>query len=233
MVQSGEGPSTHTHTRTHTHTHAQERDGGNDNAPPPAFIRSWGASPSPSPSSSPSSFLGGSSLPRQAANGTGDASSRCLLYSPPTEASRLGNSASGRIQEYWVKEPSGFAASRRYKGVLWTHEDRDTAPILYGVVGATGEVVARMRLEVRRYGEADWEDIAHAACPDGSGDACLWIADSGNVRRDRETFFVHVSERKREEKAKQRTRTRTRTRTRMCMQRAPLSLLPLSLFHSI
>ncbi len=44
----------------------------------------------------------------------------------------------------------------------------------------------------RQYSETDWEDIAVALCPDASGDHCLWIADSGNVRRDREAFFVHV-----------------------------------------
>jgi len=109
---------------------------------------------------------------------------KCKMYSSPV------NIAS--IQDGGLKEPSGLAASRRYRGILWTHQDRDTSPYLYAVEAKTGQVVGKYYVSTRQYSETDWEDISVALCPDGSGDHCLWIADSGNVRRDREAFFVHV-----------------------------------------
>ena len=109
---------------------------------------------------------------------------QCASYGSPTTIAHISDGG--------LKEPSGFAASRRYKGVLWTHQDRDTDPFLYAVIAKTGEVVSKLYVDTKKYGETDWEDIAVALCPDKSGDHCLWIADSGNVRRDREVFFVHV-----------------------------------------
>ena len=109
---------------------------------------------------------------------------RCEEYGAPVERSRISDAS--------LKEPSGFAASRRYEGILWTHQDRDTDPYLYAVIASTGEVVSKIYVDTKKYGETDWEDIAVALCPDGSGDHCVWIADSGNVARDRETFYVHV-----------------------------------------
>ncbi|QDZ24787.1 hypothetical protein HOP50_14g73260 [Chloropicon primus] len=108
----------------------------------------------------------------------------CASYSSPVGVSHISDSG--------LKEPSGFAASRRYKGIIWTHQDRDTEPFLYGVIAHTGEVVSKLYVNTKKYGETDWEDIAVALCPDKSGDHCLWIADSGNVRRDRDIFYVHV-----------------------------------------
>jgi hypothetical protein len=109
---------------------------------------------------------------------------RCKRYTAPVNIAHVSDGG--------LKEPSGFAASRRYKGILWTHQDRDTEPYLYAVIAKTGQVVAKLYVDTKKYGETDWEDISVALCPDKSGDHCLWIADSGNVRRDREVFFVHV-----------------------------------------
>ena len=108
----------------------------------------------------------------------------CESYASPVNIAHIQNGE--------LKEPSGFAASRRYKGILWTHQDRDTEPYLYAVIPKTGEVVSKLYVDTKKYGETDWEDISVALCPDGSGDHCLWIADSGNVKRDREVFYVHV-----------------------------------------
>ena len=108
----------------------------------------------------------------------------CKTYDSPVN---VANILDGEL-----KEPSGLAASRRYKGILWTHQDRDTDPYLYAVIAKTGQVVSKLHVGIQHYSETDWEDISVSLCPDGSGDHCLWIADSGNVRRDREVFFVHV-----------------------------------------
>ncbi len=60
---------------------------------------------------------------------------KCAAYSSPL------NVAS--IKDGGLKEPSGLAASRRYQGILWTHQDRDTSPYLYAVAAETGQVVGK------------------------------------------------------------------------------------------
>jgi len=117
-------------------------------------------------------------------NRTGANFQTCSSYGSPIEVAHLSDDE--------LKEPSGFTSSRVHDGIIWTHQDRDTTPYLFGLVASTGEVVSKHYFDVIKYHETDWEDIASALCPDQSGDTCLWIADSGNVKRDREEFFVHV-----------------------------------------
>jgi hypothetical protein len=75
-----------------------------------------------------------------------------------------------------LKESSGITPSRAHPGVFWTHNDSGNTPDLYAV-----DIEARELGKVRVTGatNTDWEDIAAARCPAGSGD-CLYIADSGD-----------------------------------------------------
>ncbi len=107
-------------------------------------------------------------------NGGGNGPASCAgTYSPPTEIP---------VAEPALLEASGIVSSRRNPGVLWLHNDSgDTARLFaVGVDGAALGVLDLPGVEAH-----DFEDIAAAPCPDGSG-PCLWVADLGNndLKRD-------------------------------------------------
>ncbi len=88
-------------------------------------------------------------------------------YGGPTDGAALGDEA--------LVETSGLVASPSRSGVLWMHNDSGDAARLYAV-DTDGRARGRLTLP----GEAvDWEDLAAAPCPDGSG-PCLWIGDIGD-----------------------------------------------------
>jgi hypothetical protein len=82
-----------------------------------------------------------------------------------------------------VIESSGVAVSRKYPGVLWTHNDSGDGPYLY----ATNlQGTDRGFLLVPGADAFDWEDIALGACPVPlRAVACLYIADTGDNAGDR------------------------------------------------
>jgi hypothetical protein len=51
-----------------------------------------------------------------------------------------------RIKDPRITESSGLAASRRHKGVYWTHNDSDDGPYVYAVDSSTGRTVATVTL---------------------------------------------------------------------------------------
>ena len=90
-----------------------------------------------------------------------------------------------------LRETSGIATSRRYPGVLWTHNDSGHGPHIYAV-DLSGALLARFR--VRDAGSNDWEDISRGPCPasvESAGD-CLYVADTGNNDRDRRRLSIYV-----------------------------------------
>ncbi|GGO46132.1 hypothetical protein GCM10012287_15720 [Streptomyces daqingensis] len=58
-----------------------------------------------------------------------------------------GKPESFRIESPRITESSGLAASRRHKGVYWTHNDSDDGPYVYAVDSATGKTVATVTLQ--------------------------------------------------------------------------------------
>lgn len=74
-----------------------------------------------------------------------------------------------------VEESSGLAASRKNKGVWWTHNDSGGAPAVFAI-NSQGKPLGRF--EVTGATNRDWEDIAIAPCP--NGDSCLYIGDIGD-----------------------------------------------------
>lgn len=84
-----------------------------------------------------------------------------------------------------VDESSGVAASRRYPGVFWTHNDSGGRELLFAV-DATGRLLGRVRVSGAR--SRDWEDIALGPCPAGD---CLYIADTGDNRLRRADAVVY------------------------------------------
>ena len=82
-----------------------------------------------------------------------------------------------------LPEASGIALSRRHPKIFWLHND--SGPTLFAI-GREGAVRARIRLGGVK--TTDWEDLAVAACPQGT---CLYVADIGdnNRRRDQITIY--------------------------------------------
>jgi hypothetical protein len=89
----------------------------------------------------------------------------------------------GRFEDPRLDESSGVAASRRYPGLLWTHND-GSKPFVYATdtLGADlGTVAVAVEVE-------DWEDIALGPCGPA---ACLYLADTGDNREHRRSVRVH------------------------------------------
>jgi hypothetical protein len=93
----------------------------------------------------------------------------------------------------WINESSGVAVSRRQEGVLWTHNDSGSRPFVFGV-SILGEDLARLLVEDVEL--TDWEDMALGPCPPGlltdAQQDCLYIADTGNNLRNRDTLSIYV-----------------------------------------
>jgi hypothetical protein len=83
-----------------------------------------------------------------------------------------------------INESSGLAASRRFPGLYWTHNDSGDTAVIFAVDGQ-GRLVGK---PVRLLGatNVDWEDIA----ADGAGN--LWIGDFGNNLNSRTDLCLYV-----------------------------------------
>lgn len=83
-----------------------------------------------------------------------------------------------------IRESSGVAVSRRWPGLVWTHNDSGDGPFLY-VTDTLGH--GTTRLTVAGAENTDWEDLALGPCPAGT---CLYIADTGNNAGSRPEFRI-------------------------------------------
>jgi hypothetical protein len=89
-----------------------------------------------------------------------------------------------------LREASGLAVSRTQPGVLWAHNDSGDAPMIYAI-DLKGRILAKVA--VLDAVAIDWEDIATGPCPeDGATRHCLYIADTGNNNRNRDTVTVFI-----------------------------------------
>lgn len=103
----------------------------------------------------------------------------------PTLAERTGTLSSP------VLESSGVAVSRRYPGILWTHNDSGDGPMLYAT-NLAGDDLGRYLVPGAR--NVDWEDMGLARCPRQPGD-CIYLADTGdNGERRRSVVLYAVPE---------------------------------------
>lgn len=110
----------------------------------------------------------------------GPAATACASnYRPPQPT--------GEIEDEALAEVSGIAPSATRAGVLWMHTDSGGAARLYAV-DTGGALRGSVRLPVEN---VDFEDLAAADCPDGSG-PCLWLADTGDNRRERGNGWVYA-----------------------------------------
>jgi hypothetical protein len=100
------------------------------------------------------------------------------LFTPAADAHRTGGFADTRLDE-----SSGVAPSRRYPGVLWTHND-GPIPLLFAT-DTTGAALGTVRV---RTDVLDWEDAALGPCGRAT---CLYLADTGDNRERRPSVRIH------------------------------------------
>lgn len=100
----------------------------------------------------------------------------------PTLAERTGTLPSA------ILESSGVAVSRRYPGILWTHNDSGDGPMLYAT-NLAGEDLGRYLVPGAR--NVDWEDMALAPCPRQPGD-CVYLADTGDNSEHRRSVVLYA-----------------------------------------
>ncbi|HEX8833936.1 MAG TPA: hypothetical protein VF719_07030 [Abditibacteriaceae bacterium] len=84
-----------------------------------------------------------------------------------------------------IDESSGLAASRRYPGLLWTHNDSGDAARLF-LVNQTGATLAEV--ELRGAGALDWEDMAAAGVGE---DGWIYVADVGDNLEARPAVAIY------------------------------------------
>lgn len=89
-------------------------------------------------------------------------------------ADRPSDVRSSSFQDPRIGESSGVAVSRRWSGLIWTHNDSGDGPFVY-VADTLGRGATRLTIPGAE--SVDWEDIALGPCPDGT---CLYLADTGN-----------------------------------------------------
>lgn len=87
-----------------------------------------------------------------------------------------------------ARESSGLARGVRDPALFWTHNDSGDDPVLYAI-GEGGRLAGSVRVDGAE--ARDWEDIESADCP-GTGEPCLYVADTGDndAQRDRITIYV-------------------------------------------
>ncbi len=105
---------------------------------------------------------------------------------PPWRVERPTNTRrTGAFRHPLLKESSGVAVSRRYPGTLWTLNDSGNDPLLFATdtLGRNLGVLA-----VPGTSNRDWEAIALGPCETRD---CLYIADTGNNRRNFDTSTIY------------------------------------------
>jgi hypothetical protein len=107
-------------------------------------------------------------------------SERCRDYA---DGKRLGT-----LDDKDLDELSGLAASVRFPGVLWAHNDSGGDPELFAI-SEDGEHLATFELENAEM--VDWEDLALSRCSPSGSRRCLYIADTGNNDFDRDDQVIY------------------------------------------
>ena len=106
-----------------------------------------------------------------------------LLLRPASRVEVADRYSSGTVKvgsfslpDNQLHEPSGLAASRVNRGVLYTHSESDDKTM---VAISTTDAFVLERFTLSNPGQWDWEDIATGPCPAGS---CVYVGDIGGVK---------------------------------------------------
>ncbi len=105
----------------------------------------------------------------------------CLFAPPTTTATSATTAAVCQLRDARITEASGIAASRRYVGLYYVHNDSGDKPQVY-VVDREGRTRATIRL--RGASAIDYEDISLApGAKPGTFDVCAADIGDNNARR--------------------------------------------------
>lgn len=106
-----------------------------------------------------------------------------VMSGAPADAEEGRSAKVNRVlRDQRINESSGLAASTRFPGVLYTHEDSGGGPYVYAI-GRRGQT--RATFKIRGAGSRDWEDIAYGPR------RTIWIGDIGDNRAVRDTIQVY------------------------------------------
>ncbi len=106
--------------------------------------------------------------------------------SPPCPIYATRPERTGRVPAE-LRELSGFAASRVHRGVFWAHNDSGNAPALHAL-RADGTMAATFPLRGAKV--RDPEDIAVGPCAAGAPDSCIYLGDTGDNGRRRQSVQI-------------------------------------------
>ncbi|MBP1622896.1 MAG: hypothetical protein H6Q07_916 [Acidobacteria bacterium] len=101
-----------------------------------------------------------------------------VQYGPPRELSLL--------KDERIDESSGIAASIRYPGAFWTHNDSGDSARVF-LIDKSGKTLATV--SIKGASAVDWEDIASFKL---GKESYVLIADAGDNVRRRETCVLYV-----------------------------------------
>ena len=99
----------------------------------------------------------------------------------------IGQVARGRVNNWDIREASGLAASRKHKGVLYTHNDSGDRNRIFAI-NEWGQYLATY--DISGAEARDWEDISFGPGPDPARDY-LYIGDIGDNRAYYPTKVVY------------------------------------------
>ncbi|XP_061164962.1 uncharacterized protein LOC133173913 [Saccostrea echinata] len=95
-----------------------------------------------------------------------------------------------RMENLNVSDASGLAASRKHRGVLYTHNDGDkNDPYLYAINASNAAIISTLRLYPAQ--NQRWEDIAVGPCGTTS---CIYVGDmigAQTIYRVEEPDFIY------------------------------------------
>ena len=101
---------------------------------------------------------------------------------PPALCGSLHVRVTGRVRDPAANELSGLVRSPSQSGLLWSHDDSGSGPVLFAL-HADGRVVAHVTVTDAE--AVDWEDIAAAPGP------LLYIGDIGDNNRSRPSIDIY------------------------------------------
>lgn len=128
-------------------------------------------------------------LPEAPGESAGDGRHERPRAPAPTCAPFTKSTQTGKLQPIEINEASGLAASWRYDGLLWTHNDSGDGARVF-LIRPDGAPVAEVHLGGGA-AAVDWEDIAVAPCTPGAGQSCVFVADTGDNLRARANVVIY------------------------------------------
>ena len=113
------------------------------------------------------------------------ATSCAITHTTPGAPDPIHIGPVSRFAERSITESSGVAVSRQFPGVIWTHNDGGSGPLVYATDTMGRNHGSFVVADVRNI---DWEAMAIGACGDHQ---CLYLGDVGDNKVRRESVTIY------------------------------------------